>query len=333
MSQAFHLEKLPDNVRLSKRLERMRLSRWGLAAGARLSRWAFGCAFIKSEGRFAYHRAGTTTEIKFNGRNAQYHALYDYNCGYELETSILLERLARGAGVFYDVGANWGYFSLLIAAVPEFSGPIYAFEPNPAVFQDLVNCITQAGLKGRVTPLNNGVGRVKGELRLELADSYKSGLGCLRENGTGIVVPVQSLDGFDLPWPTIIKIDAEGMETAILEGSAQLLREHRPFIVFESFLNFREPESTRSSLRLLRAAGYRVFNPTLAFGDPTEPLPTSYGDSLDELLGDNSYPPTMLFPVDEVTRFLMRPQLNLFACHSERIAELVSLGFLFREPR
>jgi len=29
----------------------------------------------------------------------------------------------------------------------------------------------------------------------------------------------------------------------------------------------------------------------------------------------------------------MRPQLNLFACHSERIAKLVSLGFLFREPR
>jgi FkbM family methyltransferase len=332
MRQAFHLKKLPDNVRLSKRLEHMRLSRWGSAAHARLCRWAFGCGLVKSEGRFSYCRGETTSEIKFNGRNTQFHALYDYSCGYEFETSLLLERLAHGDSAFYDIGANWGYFSLLLAAVPEFTGPIYSFEPNPAVFDDLVACITQAGLTGRVIPLNYGVGRAKGEMKLELPDRFKSGLGRLRREGTGITIPVQSLDTSDLPPSRLIKIDAEGMETEVLEGSKLLLRRYKPFIVFESFLHFEEPEMTRSALRLLHAEGYRIFNPALAFGDAIEPLPASYGDSLDELLRNNSCPPTMLFPVNEVTRFLMRPQLNLFACHSSRVGELSSLGIRLQEP-
>ena len=50
---------------------------------------------------------------------------------YEPETSALLDRLVGDDGVFFDVGANWGGYSVLIAARPTFHGTVHTFEPFP----------------------------------------------------------------------------------------------------------------------------------------------------------------------------------------------------------
>ena len=126
IQNTFRLEHLPANVRAGRFL-----GRWPFLR--RYQRWPIGLSFLPAEGRFSYQRNGKTQAVKFNGRNLQFHALYEnyYRHGYELETALLISTLCHGDRPFFDIGSNWGYFCLLAASLPEFSGPIHAFEPNP----------------------------------------------------------------------------------------------------------------------------------------------------------------------------------------------------------
>src|SRR3972149_5657846 len=90
-------------------------------------------------GTFRYGDAGRGVLINFDARNTQFLSLYDrsYRYGYEIETSLALDSLADKDGVFYDVGSNWGHFSLFLSSRPGYNGKIFAFEPFPFSFSDL----------------------------------------------------------------------------------------------------------------------------------------------------------------------------------------------------
>lgn len=332
LADVFRLTRLPASLRFNAFLRRRAPFRWmgrflEKACDATLrSRW------IGHEGEFLYHRAGEAQgrRVRFDGRNAQFHALYDpcYEAGYEPETALLLWRLARHGEAFYDIGSNWGYFSMLIAAATDRPKAIYAFEPNPAVVRDLSRCLREAGLEEVVTVLNMGAGRESTELHLELPDAFKTGIGRLRTSGRGIRVPVRPLDELNLHPPTVIKIDAEGMEVDVLLGARQLLRQHRPFVVLESFLDFERPEETRRPIELLHSLGYQLFNPTLSFTADGGPMLASYADPIAGRLQRSPSPPLCLVPVTPVNRYLMRGQLNLLAAHPDRLATLPAKEFI-----
>ena len=59
------------------------------------------------------------------------------------------ERLPED-GVFYDIGSNWGWFTMHVASRPGFRGKIHAFEPFASSYADLCDLVRQAGLAGVV---------------------------------------------------------------------------------------------------------------------------------------------------------------------------------------
>ncbi len=72
---------------------------------------------------------------------------------YEPRTArCLRDRLPPG-GVFVDVGANHGYFTVMAASLLGPAGRVYAFEPNPAVVRQLEHHLQINGLSPRVTIL------------------------------------------------------------------------------------------------------------------------------------------------------------------------------------
>lgn len=73
------------------------------------------------------------------------HLLYGSPKNYtgEYHTLLLSRTLKEEAGAFIDVGANWGYYSFFIASAPGKKIPIYAFEPNPILFEYLQKNIQQ----------------------------------------------------------------------------------------------------------------------------------------------------------------------------------------------
>jgi FkbM family methyltransferase len=326
----FRLIKMPGNVRASHWCDNMRITRFVRTSHARVRNHVFGSSLIGHNGKVAYNCNGKLSEIEFDGRNAQFHALYErhFQNGYEFETAVLITRLTKGSNVFYDVGANWGYFSLLLAGLPDFRGPIFAFEPNPTAYRDLTSTVQQAGLDQRITALDYGLGRAEGELYLEEAEKFKTGLARLSGSGSGRKVVVHTLDTLKFQPADVIKIDAEGMESDILIGGERTLKEHRPFIVFENFLHFDDPPRTWSPLSILKDKGYKVFNPALIFRHAKGPVLASYGDSIDSLLDFDPNPKTALIETTMINRFLMRQQLNLFACHESRVSELSTNEFV-----
>ena len=144
--------------------------------------------------------------------------------------------------IFFDVGANYGTHSLLFAAA---GVPTTSFEPNPhckPAFDDM------AGLNGlRVDWEAVAIGADHGELELVFPPG-ETWLGSVvgtvaedirRGHADFAVERVQMrvLDDYAeraRGKRTLIKIDVEGGEAAVLKGATALLRQSRPTIIFES---------------------------------------------------------------------------------------------------
>lgn len=160
-----------------------------------------------------------------------------------LESSVqeaMVRHLGRG-GVFYDIGANLGFFSLLaghLAGLEE--GRVYAFEAAPENAQAIRRHAELNGVPN-ITVIAAAVSSHAGVGRLQIVDDQSwSKLEDYGEHpNTEQVIEVELVAIDDLvadgrvPPPTVVKIDVEGAEIAVLEGMARTLQEHRPAVICE----------------------------------------------------------------------------------------------------
>jgi FkbM family methyltransferase len=125
-------------------------------------------------------------------------------------------------GVALDVGAHIGIWSCALAEQFE---RVYAFEPVCENFECLC-----ANVPRNVSCYNVAVGAAPGTCSMVLLTGANSG--CWRQvsGRENIVVTLDelSIDGVDF-----IKLDVEGAEGFVLEGSRRLLKQSKPLIVFE----------------------------------------------------------------------------------------------------
>ncbi|MDP7640270.1 MAG: hypothetical protein QGG73_11240 [Candidatus Hydrogenedentes bacterium] len=75
----------------------------------------------------------------------------EFVAGYEASSLALLDILVGRDGCFFDVGSNFGCFSLSIAARPGFTGRVHAFEPYAPSFADLSNMIERSALTALIS--------------------------------------------------------------------------------------------------------------------------------------------------------------------------------------
>lgn len=143
--------------------------------------------------------------------------------------------------VFYDVGANTGFFSLIAARIVGPQGHVCAFEPlapNAAAIADnaRLNAMTQL----RVFEVAVGSEARQDEL---LVTEWDGG-GALSRYPVGpsgsvsrTPVRVVPLDEFiperGLPLPTFVKIDVEGAELEVIEGMTGTIARCRPVLLYE----------------------------------------------------------------------------------------------------
>ena len=306
----FTLEYLPFLSRLHRAAfrERRRFSKRFIGKPAKRLFRLLLAAGASGEGRVRIETASGSHVIGFNARNTQFGALYLPQSLplYEPETSALLDRLITDRDVFFDIGANWGWYSLLIASRPAFNGAVHAFEPYPPTFSDLCATVRAARLDDRIRCHDLALSDRSGEAGMAFSDGVQSGLARLGEAG-GKTVRLARLDDLDLPSPSVIKIDAEDHEFEVLVGAAGVIEKARPFIVFENWRHEDRPRLTLDPIEFLVARAYRFFSPGWAVGDPDCILPDP-GVSTD----------LALVPFSPAQRFLLSAQLNIVACPEER---------------
>jgi FkbM family methyltransferase len=183
-------------------------------------------------------------------------------------TQLLLERLDDGM-VFVDVGAQYGYFSLLASRLVGRNGRVIAFEPardtarllrqNVAHLDNVVVEETAVAARTGTMPLRD-YGARHSALNTVLSTARAPAAERRRLVARSYEVAAVSLDDYLAARylrPDIIKLDAEGAEFAILQGACVTLRDLRPIIVLETgdYDGMASP-STSQSIELLEDASY-----------------------------------------------------------------------------
>ncbi len=173
----------------------------------------------------------------------------------------LREHLSEGS-VCVDVGANLGYFSILMSQIVGKRGRIIAFEPMP----DTVQILRE----------NIAVNRLENVIVIEAAASDKSGSVQLLSGASERVTKTASMVGYRLEgparttlarslrlddyfagstrFPDLIKIDVEGAELIVLKGARETIARSSPTLIVEIH-GWGSPES-REVLDLLPEFGY-----------------------------------------------------------------------------
>jgi len=161
--------------------------------------------------------------------------------------------------VFFDLGANIGWYSLLAARIVGASGKVFSFEPDPEVAARLRRNIERNGF-ANISVVQMGVWSQSAEVNFIRADSSSPDAGTGRfasvDGGTGCPIACVALDDFILkgPPPDAIKCDVEGAEAEVLRGAEKLLRKHRPWILCETH----SEANDRDVRALLASLGYSI---------------------------------------------------------------------------
>lgn len=151
----------------------------------------------------------------------------------ELELAIWRQFIQPGWKVC-DIGANIGCFTVPLAQMVGEEGKVYAFEPQPELYQLLkrnTDRLPNVVLCPKAVGQYNHVDRMQTRIEHDTADANQ-GSYCLGK-GTGRV-EVLSLDHWLNGRPVdFLKVDVEGHEVEVLLGAERTIMTHRPMLFVE----------------------------------------------------------------------------------------------------
>ncbi len=134
----------------------------------------------------------------------------------------------RTGGVYFDVGANIGFYALNFAKKTGGSGKVFAFEPDPKTYQKLVHNIKLNQFYQIIEPFEMAVSEKSGEKTFYINSESSSAWGTIIPEGkqqaiSSSVVKTTSLDEFvnerGIKEIDFMKVDIEGGEFEFMEGA------------------------------------------------------------------------------------------------------------------
>lgn len=225
-----------------------------------------------------------TEEIKLTeGKSILFHANPTSNLlrvlfwrgieGFEYAPYVVFVKLAKQSKMFFDIGANIGYYSLVAKKFnPQIK--VHGFEPLPSAnkyFKINANINQFDDIQVHEVALTNfkGTARFFSNLNPRFLDEkdHLFGDNSLNSEATGNIskiefdVKTDTLDNFVKDHLSsdekidLIKLDTEGTENLVMEGATNVLKTHRPIIMCEVIKGFIERELET----ILSANGYVYF--------------------------------------------------------------------------
>lgn len=150
--------------------------------------------------------------------------------GYESDKQRMMAQHIKPGDIFYDIGANVGFYTLFAALFVQNTGCVYAFEPFPQNASWVEKHVTLNNLKN-VEVFRLAIADFNGESQFQ--EGATDGVGKIDAKGN-VKVEVAALDTLiaqgKLKPATILKIDVEGAEYDVLKGAEHLLKTNKPRI-------------------------------------------------------------------------------------------------------
>ncbi len=171
----------------------------------------------------------------------------------EPEQTAAMAWAIKAGGVFFDIGANVGYYTILASRLVGSGGKVVAFEPLPRNIEFLRQHI-DLNAAANVTLKPFAVSEKKGIVRFALGPD--SAMGHIGDEGE-LEVATTTIDDIvselDIT-PDVMKIDVEGAEREVFLGAASMFETAKPVI----FLSTHSDELRGWCLEHLRGLGYKI---------------------------------------------------------------------------
>ncbi len=197
---------------------------------------------------------------------------------YEPELQAALPFFLKAGMTAYDLGANLGYVTLMLASGVGPSGQVHAFEPLPDNLERLRRHLELNAAADQVRVVPAAVGAARGRVRFFVHPSAAMGkvegsAGRPLADPQTILVDLIRLDDYVFehgnPAPDLIEMDIEGGEGQALQGMRRVLNEVQPVVLLE----VHGPEAAAAVWRELAEAGYRLHRMSTGYpvlGTPTD---------------------------------------------------------------
>ncbi|NKB22667.1 MAG: FkbM family methyltransferase [Alphaproteobacteria bacterium] len=215
---------------------------------------------LPARGTFTVSMAdGISHDLAFDAHQSAYLAFVsrELHGGYEPTETLFLEAMLAKANSFFDVGANWGYYSLLAATHKQYSGKIFAFDVSGQMNFALTSMAESLALNS-LEVVGCGLSDQSGNVVISAAEATHLTKIIGAENGQVSRVEtakVTTLDDIELPAPDLMKIDVEDHEIEVFRGGKTVLTQHKPLILFEN----RSGRNGGKAGNFLQTLGYNLY--------------------------------------------------------------------------
>lgn len=168
--------------------------------------------------------------------------------------------LVDGENSFIDIGANIGNHSLFFSDTFK---NVHAFEPNPSAYS-LLKANASLCRSSNIETYMIGLGDQKCSTTLYASQGNAGASTSIKENkrldSISITMHIDRLDSYinSLGDVRCIKIDVEGMELQVLQGSQETINKFKPLIIFEDHVH----RSGGKSFDFLHKNGYVFYEVT-----------------------------------------------------------------------
>ena len=191
---------------------------------------------------------------------------------FERQEVQFIKRELQPGMVFFDIGANMGFYSLIAAKRVGDSGKVHSFEPNPRMFEELkynidlngftnvkLNCLALAD-KTRVARLSR-YERGK-EVYCSLSNRSFPGANIIGYDDVQVETLYNYVKKIGINRIDLIKMDVEGAELMVLQGAQSLLESGIPRIIIFELAKINVTGfgyHCEEVLDLLRGFGYAIY--------------------------------------------------------------------------
>jgi len=133
--------------------------------------------------------------------------------------------------VFVDVGSNYGWHSIIASKLCK---EVYSFEPQKVMFEIQKMSISENGLDN-CKVFNIGLGDIEIDSEMSSIDYFSNGIniGDLSVGSGGEKIKIKKFDSLNLGKVDIIKIDVQGYEKFIIDGSTESIKKYKPIMIVE----------------------------------------------------------------------------------------------------
>ncbi|RZS79644.1 FkbM family methyltransferase [Phyllobacterium myrsinacearum] len=215
----------------------------------------------------------------------------------------IIKAITPDDGLFIDVGANVGYYSLSLASKPGFHGKILAFEPLPHLWNLFSKSIAENRLAKTITLHKLALADAPGTMQLNDAEyTINAGATSLvpgsRDTDCTRSTRVETLDAMAKKRkPDSIKVDIEGAEGLFFAGAAATIAASKPVILVEINRELLANLSKSTPGRIFEQLADHGYDMWEVRPGALAPLPTAHAAS-------------MAFPAEHVA--------NILAVHPDR---------------